>query len=268
VGGNNFGDRVFWTTAIPDKDVQVNPGAERAELHIHDLALKDYPKIPVALGPNFQTASVPATISIDAVWDGPVTRRVNVRDGTNGDHFAGQFTENQVTVSWSASNASGFRFTGNPGTLSTTTIPGFAFSEVGHVMSGIFFPGDQEEDDANVAGQQGDSGAAASPAPEQALAALMLPGANSAFLPAQTSPALGGTDLVPGDGRSPFVGGPLQSQPTGALNTGPALNLAGVTTAVDSPTGDRGPGITSDPVAASDALFTEAGRSGADFFAR
>jgi hypothetical protein len=67
-----------------------------------------------------------------------VTRRVNIQNGTNGDQFAGEFEQNQVTVTWSGSNANGFSFTGNPGDLSTTTIPGFAFAEVGHMRDGIF----------------------------------------------------------------------------------------------------------------------------------
>ena len=71
-----------------------------------------------------------------------MTRRVNVQNGTNGDQFAGLFEQNQVTVTWSGSNANGFSFTGNPGDLSTTTIPGFAFAEVGHMRDGIFASSD------------------------------------------------------------------------------------------------------------------------------
>jgi hypothetical protein len=195
VGGNGFGDRVFWTAAIPDRDVQVNPEAGRAELHVRNLALLDYPKVPVAIGPGWQTASVPATISFHVVWHGPVTRPVTVRDGTNGDHFAGRFAENQVTVNWSGRNASGFRFTGDPGDLSTTTIPGFAFSEVGRMRSGVFLPGDQEEDDADAAEQRGDAGA--NGALGQALATLMLPGASPAPQPAWVGPALGTGPALP-----------------------------------------------------------------------
>jgi hypothetical protein len=228
-------------------------------MHVRDLALLDYPKVPVALGPDWQTASVPATISFDVVWHGPVTRRVTVPDATNGDHFAGRFAEDQVTVTWSGRNASGFRFTGNPGDLSTTTIPGFAFSEVGRMRSGVFLLGDQEEDDGDSAEQRGDAGADANGDLGPALATRVLPGASPALQPVRVGPAPGGTGLVPEDGRSPLVGG---------LNNGPAASSAGDTTTADPPTGDRGLVVAADPVAASDALFTEAGRPGADIFSR
>jgi hypothetical protein len=139
VGGNGFGDRLFWTTPIPDSDVQVNFGAGKAELQVTNLALPDYPKIPIALGSQFQTAFVPASISFDVVWHGAVTRRLNVTNGTNGDQFAGEFVENDATVSWSASNASGFTFQANPGSLSTS-IPGGAFVGLSHEENGTFFP--------------------------------------------------------------------------------------------------------------------------------
>jgi hypothetical protein len=138
-GGNGFGDRLFWTTAIPDSDVQVNLGAGKAEMDLTNLALPDYPRIPIALGSQFQTAYVPGTISFDVVWQGPVTRRLNVANGTNGDQFAGEFVENDATVTWSASNANGFTFQAKPGDLSTS-IPGRAFVGLSHEENGTFFP--------------------------------------------------------------------------------------------------------------------------------
>ncbi len=193
--------------------MQVNPGAGKAELHVRDLALLDYPKIPVAIGAQWQTAFVPATISIDAVWDGPVTRRVNVQNGTNGDQFAGEFAQDQVTVSWSASNASGFRFTGDPGTLATTTIPGFAFAEVGHLTSGIFFPSGSD-----TAG----AGPLLAPAPG---AAQPLPGpAGQEGAPAPAPPgglagaALDGAKGYNGQPNQPALGPATQAPPTGALD--------------------------------------------------
>src|SRR5262249_19645800 len=110
--------------------VQVNPGAGMAELHVRDLALRDYFNIPNALA---QGAFVPATVSVDVVWSGPVTRRVNVRDAAND--FAGNFAENQATVSFSATEE-GFQFQSAPASTSTSV-----FAEVGHERNGTFFPG-------------------------------------------------------------------------------------------------------------------------------
>jgi hypothetical protein len=106
-------------------------------MHVANLPIEDYFNLPNALrdGPE-----VDATVSFDVVWSGPVTRRVSVTDGTNGDQFAGQFEEDQATVTWSGSNELGFSFTANPGELSTSA-PHRGFAEVGHEENGIFFPG-------------------------------------------------------------------------------------------------------------------------------
>jgi len=101
-----------------------------AELHVRDLALRDSFNIPNALA---QGAFVPATVSVDLVWSGPVTRRVNVRDAAND--FAGNFAENQATVSFSATEE-GFQFQSAPASTSTSV-----FAEVGHERNGTFFPG-------------------------------------------------------------------------------------------------------------------------------
>ena len=132
---NPQGDRTVWIAAIPDSDVQVsNLLAGRAEMHVHNLAVEDYFDIAnaSAVGPE-----VDALVSFDVVWDGPVTRRVNVNDAAND--FRGNFFENQATVIWSGSNELGFQFFGDPGDFSTTD-PARAFAEIGHDWNGIFFP--------------------------------------------------------------------------------------------------------------------------------
>jgi hypothetical protein len=151
--GNGFGTRVFWTAVIPDGDVQVNPGSGKAEMHIHNLPELDYYSPAgtgdlASLGPTWQTGYFDALVNIDVVWSDPVTRRVDVRDAANG--FAGQFNENQATVTWSASSASGFSFTSNPGNFSTSdpevpgvngvTAPLNFFAQVGKERNGVFFP--------------------------------------------------------------------------------------------------------------------------------
>jgi hypothetical protein len=260
VGDNGFGDRLFWTTAIPDGDVQVNFAAGKAELRVDNLPLPDYPRIPVALGPQWQTAFVPGVVSFDVVWNGPVTRRVNVQDGSNGNQFAGEFVENDATVTWSGSDpTTGFSFRSNPGNLSTS-IPAASFVGLGHERNGTFF-----QPDPTAAPPAGSD---ASSAQGPALATLMLPGVGPALQPTWLAPAPAGTALVPGDGQSPFVSGPLQPLPTGGLTNSPAGNSAGDTTTAASPTGGRELVVAADPVAASDALFTEAGRPGADVFSR
>jgi hypothetical protein len=139
VGG---GARTFWTVAIPENDVTVELGAGNAEMKVDKLAIRDYGNIPTALGPGFDSAYQPAVVSFDVVWSGPITRQVDVTNGTLGNNYAGNYVENQVTVNWSGTNtATGFSFTANPGTLATSSVDG-GFAELGHESNGIFFSPD------------------------------------------------------------------------------------------------------------------------------
>src|SRR5262249_25887517 len=70
----------------------------------------------------------------------PITRPVSVLDGTLGNNYAGEYVENQVTVTWTGTNlAAGFTFTANPGTLATSSVDG-GFAELGHERNGAFDP--------------------------------------------------------------------------------------------------------------------------------
>jgi hypothetical protein len=138
-GGNGFGTRTFWTTAIPPNDLTVQFGGGKAEMKVQNLALDDFGNIPNALGPNWQTTFDPAVVSFDAVWSGPATRRLTFTDSTDIDQFTGSFVENQVTVTWSGVNlATGFSFTANPGTFATSAVDG-GFALLGHEQNGSFF---------------------------------------------------------------------------------------------------------------------------------
>jgi hypothetical protein len=146
--GNGFGTRVFWTAVIPDSDVQVNPAAGTATLDVSNLAEVNYFSRKggagiISLGPDWQTAGVDATVSFHVAWRSPITRRVEIRDAADG--FAGTFNEvnnNNVTVSWSGSNALGFSFTSNVGNLATSTAlaPGNFFAQLAEERNGIYFP--------------------------------------------------------------------------------------------------------------------------------
>src|SRR5690349_13781689 len=97
--GNGFGARVFWVAVVPDKDVEVNALAGRAEIHVRNLPELDYYSPEgngdlASLGPTWQSGYFQSTMSFDIVWNGPVTRRAGVRDAANG--FAGVFNENQA----------------------------------------------------------------------------------------------------------------------------------------------------------------------------
>jgi hypothetical protein len=213
-GGNNFGTRVFWTAAVPDGDIQVDPVAGTAHMQVQNLATLDFPEDfgGGSLGPNWQTAYVPATVSFDVVWHRPVSRQVTVNDPT--DQFAGTFAENQATVVWSARSTSGFRFNSSAGSVLTST-PGapniattYYFAEVGHEQNGIFFSADSSVA-ALLQAQVSASAALPAPAatgpaplPPQAIAApLARPDGSS--LPIQAASTLHG--LTAGQTPAPIV---------------------------------------------------------------
>src|SRR5262249_3887627 len=162
-------------------------------MRVTHLHLEDYFTFPNGLADGHE---VDATVSFDVVWGSPVTRRVSVRDGTNGDLFAGEFVEDQATVTWSGSNELGFSFRSNPGNFSTSA-PGRAFAELGHEHNGAFVEEGEDDDAAPLARGRGPQ------APQGEEAAL------DRFFAALP---LGGTGLAPrlgsGEGQTPVTSRP------------------------------------------------------------
>jgi hypothetical protein len=234
VGSNGFGTRTFWTTAIDGSDVAVQFAAGKAEMRVEDLSLGDYGNLANATGANFETADVPAVVSFDVVWDRPITRRVSVPDGTLGNHYAGDYVENQVTVTWSGTNlATGFSFTANPGTFATSFHDG-GFAELGHERNGTFV------------GEDGDGGAAALAQATGALDRVF------AALPQAV------TDLAPppggGEGQAPAA-----SRPETGFAGDTAQSATVIRTAHPQAVG---------PATVGPALFTAAGLPGEDVLFR
>jgi hypothetical protein len=122
---------------IPDSAVQSDPQTGNVEMRVTDLPEMDTFNLLRSLGPVGTTVFVPATVSFDIVWSGPVTRQVNVEHGTNGDQFSGQYIEDHVSMTWSASNSAGFSFQSNRGDFSTS-VPGTPFAELGFERNGQF----------------------------------------------------------------------------------------------------------------------------------
>lgn len=255
--GNGFGTRVFWIAVIPDGDVRVNPAAGKATLDVSNLAVVNYYSPTgyagnISLGPNWQTAGVDASVSFHVAWDDPVTRKVNLKDAADG--FAGIFNEvnnNNVTVSWSGSTASGFSFTSNVGNLATSTAlaPGNFFAQLAQERNGIFFPAGSSP---ALAG--GASGAAAL---GQALATLAVPGENRALQPAAVDAALGGAGLAPGNSPGAAGTAAWQPLPLGGLDNGSVGDLSEQPLGLAAVARDHAPALAADPAAF--AVFPEAG---------
>jgi hypothetical protein len=122
---------------IPDSDVQSDPQTGNVEMRVTDLPDRDYFNLPHSLGPVATTTFLTATVSFDIVWSGPVTRVVDVEHGTDGNPFAGEYVEDHVAMTWSASNSAGFSFQSNRGDFSTS-VPGTPFAELGSERNGQF----------------------------------------------------------------------------------------------------------------------------------
>jgi hypothetical protein len=191
-------------------------------MNVQNLSLTDFGSKKVALGPNFQTAGNPAVVSFDVVWNGPITRRVSVPDGTQGNNYAGNYVENQATVNWSGKNlATGFSFTANPGTFATSAFDG-GFAELGQERNGIFDP---------------DPTASATPASTGTMIVAPPQGGSNSGLPSLGTPT-GAAQPLPGSAGTtgslsvapapmPFdtvlLARALAASPMAAATTGPTL---------------------------------------------
>jgi len=107
--------------------VDVQYGAGKARMTATNLSLLDYFNIPNAFF-RFEDP-VDATCSFDIHWSPPVADRskVNSPDGSEGE-----LVMCQATMTWSASNADGFRFVSDP--EGTTSF----FAQLGKVRNGVF----------------------------------------------------------------------------------------------------------------------------------
>jgi hypothetical protein len=119
---------VLWTMRLPDDNpLLVDFDAGEATV-IGDLDLGDYTKIPNSLSLG---AGVPAGVTFELRWSGPISREVSVRDAAHG--FRGLFRENTATLTWSASR-SGFKFVSDAANTSKSV-----FAQLGRESNGIFF---------------------------------------------------------------------------------------------------------------------------------
>jgi len=116
---------LLWTLPIAAIG-HVELGRGRAHMAATDLAVTDFGSIPNALF-HFKP-SVNASCSFDIHWHGPVTSKRDV--STPGS--TGELVMTTATMSWSGSNASGFKFESNPS--GTTSV----FGQLGHIKNGVF----------------------------------------------------------------------------------------------------------------------------------
>jgi hypothetical protein len=271
--GNGFGTRVFWTAVIPDSDVRVNPFTGTAQMHVRNLPELDYYSPAgfgdlASLGPTWQTGYFASTVSMDVIWNGPVTRQVNVNDRANA--FAGFFNENKATVTWSAVSESGFSFTSNPGNFSTSapeipgvngvTVPLNSFAQVGFERNGIFFPSGSLTESESLGNADNTI--------VQALVTTGVDGKDLALQPFRVDLALSGKDHVPGN-KLTFPGnGARQPLATGGLFKVSASDFAGLTGSAVQASGHSDTQLGWDPVVALDALFLQVAQQEIEALAR
>jgi hypothetical protein len=217
---------------IPDSDVQFDPQTGNAEMRVTNLQEIDTFNLLHSLGPVGTTVFVPATVSFDIVWSGPVTRQVNVDHGTNGNLFSGRYSEDHVSMTWSATNSAGFSFQANRGDFSTS-VPGTPFAEVGFEQNGQFAQGGPAGGSAapQPPGQQTPSADQAQPAAQQSTTPWLLswpaPGPTGNYStpptlldPPPSSPSQASQDIVtplPTESQAPTPSAAISDQAFASL---------------------------------------------------
>jgi hypothetical protein len=122
---------LFWTVPLSREgveDVELDDGEASMS---GDLDVRDFFNIPNALFHLQTPLSVPATISFQIGWSGPVTDRSHVHDSTIG--FSGEFILNRATIRFSASHPDGWHFKTHES--NTTSF----FAQLGRMRNGVFF---------------------------------------------------------------------------------------------------------------------------------
>ena len=120
---------MFWTVPLQGDAVRVDLHDGKARMTAGNLRDRDFFNIPNALFRFQDPVSVGATVSFDIRWLGPATDPAPV---TSPPGSSGQLVTSPVTMTWSAKNATGFRFRSNPS--GTTSV----FGQLGFVKNGIF----------------------------------------------------------------------------------------------------------------------------------
>jgi hypothetical protein len=127
-GINPHPDGLFWTMALPDDSVTVNPGAGRAIYRASDLQVADYGTIDNAFS---GLEGVPATVSFEERWSG-IDQRLSIKD--RDARFGGEFVRGSAQKAWSAV-VGDFLFESDP--LETSSSD---FASLGTERNGAFFP--------------------------------------------------------------------------------------------------------------------------------
>jgi len=122
---------LFWTTAIPKQNIDVQPGQGSATMQATNIPIYDYGEIGNALfGGGTRT---PGVVSFKVVWSG-VDERVSIRntDPVYGG-FAGNFVRNRAQMEWTAITDK-YTFVSAPLSQSES-----AFAQIGEERNGSFF---------------------------------------------------------------------------------------------------------------------------------
>jgi hypothetical protein len=101
---------LFWTVQLPAANPHVELGNGTANLSATNLVVRDFFNIPNALFRFQSPPSVGASCTYNIQWSGPVTGHEAVT--TPGS--SGELVLCQATMTWSASNDSGFSFVSDP----------------------------------------------------------------------------------------------------------------------------------------------------------
>jgi hypothetical protein len=123
---------LFWTTALPPEDVDVDFEDGEASMRVRNIVITDFHDFNNALfggGP----APKPVTISVRVRWSGN-NQRTRITNTDQG--FTGKFVINQAQMEWAATTED-FIYVSQSANTSKSD-----FAEMGRMRNGSFFAGE------------------------------------------------------------------------------------------------------------------------------
>jgi hypothetical protein len=120
---------LFWTVAVPESAVDVQPGSGQARMQVGNLSLRDAFTVGNALFGGGPTP-IAASASFDVRWLGGGDRD-SAEDSTVD--FVFKSVGGDAHIDWSAANSAGFNFASSASGQETV------FAAVGKERNGVFF---------------------------------------------------------------------------------------------------------------------------------
>ena len=133
---------IFWTIAVPNAAVEIQPGAGRARFRMADLEIPDYTDAANAFADG---PTLPGRVSFDVSWmpkaDSQRYQYAHAADLVEADSYGVDYWDTAATLEWKCETPDlGFTFSSyDIGSYPDGLQHGQHFAVVGRERNGIFF---------------------------------------------------------------------------------------------------------------------------------